>query len=120
MTTVQKQSDRLLSLVPIESFEKKYSRDIHEDLFFGFPLEPILRAEESLLSKETRSIAYFSMEFGLSSNTYNALERTEVLPKVNLSPEHHVFSNLRAMDYYLELHTNYRLDLPIYSGGMGA
>src|SRR5438093_920955 len=115
----QTNTDRLLSLIPMESFDEKYSKDIHEDLFFDFPLEPILRAEEALLSNTVRSIAYFSMEFGLSSNTYNALQRTEALPETNMSPEHHVFSNLRAMDYYLSLDTGRRLDLPIYSGGLG-
>ncbi|OIO37775.1 MAG: hypothetical protein AUJ72_03895 [Candidatus Omnitrophica bacterium CG1_02_46_14] len=105
--------------MPVESFDAKYSADIQGDRFFGFPLQPILEAEEKLLSKSTRSVAYFSMEFGLSSNTYNVFEQTEALPEANLSPEHHVFSNLRAMDYYLSLHTGYQLDLPIYSGGLG-
>ncbi len=119
MTATQKKSDRLLSLVPIESFDKKYSEDIHEDIFFGFPIEPIIQAEEDLLSKTVRSVAYFSMEFGLSSNSYNVLNRKQPIPEANMSPEQHVFSNLRAMDYYLSLDTGTRLDLPIYSGGLG-
>ena len=65
-------SDQLLSLVPIEAFQEKYSEDIHGNFYFGFPLEPILKAEQDLLSKVVRSAVYFSMEFGLSSNTYNA------------------------------------------------
>ena len=119
MTTTQNKIDRFLSLVSVESFEKMYSADIREDLYFGFPLEPILAAEASLLSKTVRSVAYFSMEFGLSSNTYHVFKRSQNVPETNMSPEHHVFSNLRAMDYYLSLHNNYRLDLPIYSGGLG-
>src|SRR3990167_4108738 len=117
MTTAEMTSDRLLSLVPIESFDEKYSGDIREGSYFGFPLGPILKAEEDLLSKTVRSAAYFSMEFGLSSNTYNVFQRTQPTNESNFSPEHHIFSNLRAMDYYLAVDTGYHLDLPIYSGG---
>ena len=39
MTTTEKKSGDLLSMVPIESFEKKYARDIQGDLFFEFPVE---------------------------------------------------------------------------------
>jgi len=105
--------------VPVEKFESLYSKDICEDSFFGAPMQPLLRAEENLLSSATRSIAYFSMEYGLSCNTYNAPQSVKPLDEKNKAPEHHVFSNLRAMDYYISIKTNHRLDLPIYSGGLG-
>ncbi|MEI8345328.1 MAG: alpha-glucan family phosphorylase, partial [Candidatus Omnitrophota bacterium] len=108
-----------LSLVPVENFESQYVADITEYSFFGAPLEPILKAEQNLLDKNVRSIAYFSMEYGLSTNTYSPLMRREAVSEKNLSSEHHVFSNLRAMDYYLSLNTEYRMDLPIFSGGLG-
>ena len=111
--------DRFLSLVPVENFEKKYSADIQNESFFGSPLKPILLAEENLVSPGEASIGYFSMEYGLSTNTYHPFTGIKPIAAQNLSPEHHVFSNLRAMDYYLSLRTKLPLDLPIYSGGLG-
>ena len=119
MAILQKNLDSFLSVVPVESFREKYADDISEKAFFGFPPEPILRAEENLLSRSVRSIAYFSMEYGLSSNTYNVFTSRRPVPEKNFSAEHHVFSNLRAMDYYLAVDAGHRLDLPIYSGGLG-
>jgi len=114
-----KNLEKFLSLVPIDSFNQNYSQNITKESFFEFPLGSIIRAEENLLSPGTRSIAYFSMEYGLSSNTYNVFSDQRALPDKNRSYEHHVFSNLRAMDYYLSIKTNHMLDLPIYSGGLG-
>ncbi len=111
--------DKFLKIVPVENFDKNYSQDITGDRFFGFPVGPILQAEENLLSKDVRSVGYFSMEFGLSSNTYNAFTQKRPMSGKNLSARHNVFSNLRAMDYYLTINTSHRLDLPIYSGGLG-
>ena len=119
MPLTQNKLERFLSLVPVEEFEKNYSGDITETGFFGFPLDPILKAEEDLLSPAVKSIGYFSMEYGLSTNTYNALPSVRPFSEKNRSGDHHVFSNLRAMDYYLSIKTNHRLDLPIYSGGLG-
>ncbi len=110
--------DKFLSLVPVENFEK-YSGDISDKNYFSFPIEPIVRAEEALVSNTTRSVAYFSMEYGLSTNTYNVFSSVRPPSPDNLSSEHHVFSNLRAIDYYVSLKTSHRLDLPIYSGGLG-
>ena len=115
----QKKLDRFLSLAPVEAFRENYSSNITEETYFGFPIDPILQAEGNLLAKDTRSIGYFSMEYGLSSNTYNALMSTGAASEKNLSSEHHIFSNLRVMDYYLSIKSGYRLDLPIYSGGLG-
>ena len=111
--------EKFLSLVPVDQFESRYATDIQGENYFGFPLEPLLKAEETLVSPSSRSIGYFSMEYGLSTNTYNAFQTKNRLPEKNLSGEHHVFSNMRAMDYYLSVQTDTRLDLPIYSGGLG-
>lgn len=110
---------RFLQIVPVENFSDNYSKEITDTSYFGFPIEPILRAEERLLDKKSRSIGYFSMEYGLSTNTYNVFTSSYPVPEENLSDDHHVFSNMRAIDYYLALRTHHRLDLPIYSGGLG-
>ena len=112
-------SEKLLSLVPVDDFEKHYSQNISEDHYFGFPLEPILLAEQRLFDRSQRSIAYFSMEYGLSSNTYQPFLSTVPISEKNFSSDHHIFSNMRAMDYYLSVNAGHRLDLPIYSGGLG-
>jgi starch phosphorylase len=109
---------RFHSLVSIENFEK-YSPNISNDSFFTFPIKPILDAEERLLALDQRSVGYFSMEYGLSSNTYNAYQSQTPVSEKNFSGDHHIFSNLRAMDYYLSIGAKHRLDLPIYSGGLG-
>ncbi len=111
--------NKFLSVVPVDQLESRYADDITGETYFGFPAAPILKAEEILLNKTSRSIGYFSMEYGLSTNTYNVFKSHHRLPEKNLSSEHHVFSNMRAMDYYLSVQTDTRLDLPIYSGGLG-
>ncbi len=115
----QKSLDKFLSLVPIDGFESFYSQNIFQDRYFGFPLDPIVKAEERLLNRSQRSIAYFSMEYGLSSNMYQPFQSATAPSEKNFSAEHHIFSNMRAMDYYLSVNTSHRLDLPIYSGGLG-
>ncbi len=110
---------QFLSMVPVESFESGYSGDITAETYFGFPLSSILEAEKRLLSMSVKSVGYFSMEFGLSSNTYNVLQGRNPVSRENSSSDHNVFSNLRAIDYYVSVKTNHRLDLPIYSGGLG-
>lgn len=112
-------TSKFLSLVPVENFESSYARNISDDEFFGFPIDPILEAEERLLNPSVRSIAYFSMEYGLSCNTYLPLQSVSDISEKNFSYEHHIFSNMRAIDYYLSVDAGHRLDLPIYSGGLG-
>ena len=68
MANHQKNLDVFHALVPIEAFDKQYSEDIAEEYFFGFALAPLVEAEENLLSPKKKSVAYFSMEYGLSSN----------------------------------------------------
>ena len=103
----------------IENFEAKYSKNINDRTFFGYPMEPVLKAEKALVSPDIPCIGYFSMEYGLSANTYNTLEAQNPTHEKNLSLEHHAFSNLRAIDYYVSVNAEHRLDLPIYSGGLG-
>src|SRR3989338_7495517 len=108
-----------LSRVPVEDFDRAYSKEISSDFYFGFPLASILKAEENLRSPSKKSVGYFSMEYGLSCNTYNTPKRALETSERNFSPDHHVFSNLRAMDYYLSIRPEHQMDLPIYSGGLG-
>ncbi len=112
-------AEKFLGFNPVEAFDKRYAADIDAKKFFGLPIEPILDAEDRLLSSSIPSVGYFSMEYGLSANTYHPFAGERPTSQENWSPEHHVFSNLRAMDYYLSLRTKLRLDLPIYSGGLG-
>lgn len=111
--------EKFLSLSPVESFANNYSKDITEDSYFGFPLSAIIQAEENLYNSSIRSIAYFSMEYGLSTNTYNVFSSNKTISDKNFSDRHHVFSNMRTIDYYMSVNTEHRLDLPIYSGGLG-
>ena len=111
--------ETFLSLVPVEDFEKSYSQNISDGRYFNFPIDPILTAEKKLFDKSARSVAYFSMEYGLSCNTYLPFESAAPISEKNYSPVHHIFSNMRAMDYYLSVNTGHRLDLPIFSGGLG-
>ncbi len=116
---LQRNLERFLSIVPVESFESSYARNVLEETFFGFPIGPILESEERLLNPSVRSVAYFSMEYGLSCNTYLPLRSASPVSEKNYSSEHHIFSNMRAMDYYLSVDAGHGLDLPIYSGGLG-
>src|SRR5262245_15045707 len=109
---------KFFSLVPVENPDD-YSADISDDSYFGFPIKPILNAETALRGGAARSIAYFSMEYGLSSNTYLPFESKKEISERNFSDEHHIFSNLRAIDYYVSVDAGHRLDLPIFSGGLG-
>lgn len=119
MISTSKPLDGFLSLVPVSDFKKNFAAEITDDSYFGFPLLPVVEAEQRLVSPETPSVAYFSMEFGLSSNTYNTFVSKREISERNFSAVHHVFSNLRAIDYYLSVNTGHRLDLPIFSGGLG-
>ena len=92
---------RFLARVPIQNFKDGYSSDITEENYFGFPLTPALAAEERLFDRSQRPIAYFSMEYGLSSNTYQPFSSVKPVSEKNFSGAHHIVSNLRAMDYYL-------------------
>lgn len=103
----------------IKNYEKDYSADIHDDLYFGFPVQGILDGENALRDEKTRPQAYFSMEYGLATNVYNVFKSVRPLPTSNKLSENEVFSNERISDYLFSLKIESILDLPIYSGGLG-
>lgn len=110
---------RLLELINADPSDSRLENDITNDSFFGFPLEPIIRAEEQLLNKDHRSVAYFSMEFGLAPSIYNTFSTRNKIHESNKIKKHEIFSNLKDMDYYHSFLFEELMDLPIYSGGLG-
>ncbi|MBU0629864.1 MAG: alpha-glucan family phosphorylase [Candidatus Margulisbacteria bacterium] len=108
--------EKFIQLSQIDTSEK-YLKDISDSEFFGFPIEPIIKAEERLQNKP--SIAYFSMEFGLAPSVYHTFKTVNSISPLNVISKHEVFSNMKDMDYYHSLPFNKLLDLPIYSGGLG-
>ncbi|MFA4858453.1 MAG: alpha-glucan family phosphorylase [Candidatus Margulisiibacteriota bacterium] len=110
---------KALELIKIDTGEEKYLKDISAEQFCGFPLLPIIEAEENLLAKEIASVAYFSMEYGLAPSIYHTFKSVNPIKPENLFSEHEVFSNMKDMDYYHLLPLKKILDLPIYSGGLG-
>jgi len=103
----------------IEHWGTRYKDDVRDKLFFGRPMASIEKAEDKLLSQEVRSVAYFSMEYGLAPNIYRPFSMIRPLSRMNMHYEHDVFSNMRAMDYFHKLWIERPPDLPIYSGGLG-
>lgn len=116
---MQTKANEFLSLVKIKDYEKSYLSDIHDDLYFGFPLDPVIAAEKGLLSAEKKPIAYFSMEYGLATSVYNVFKSEKELSSANKLSENEVFSNDRVRDFLFSLQIDSELDLPIYSGGLG-
>ncbi len=102
----------------IESLGKRYKDDITEKYFFGYPMSSLLHAEEKLLSADSSSVAYFSMEYGLAPNIYHGFENA-ILAAPKPDRHQNMFSNLRNIDYFVPLQVEKRADLPIYSGGLG-
>ena len=111
--------DEFRSLVPVESFDGVYDREITGETFFGYPLESIVDAERRLRSPDVRSVAFFSMEYGLSTSVYQPFVSVRPISSANFFNRHYAFSNMRTIDYYLSIQVDKRLDLPIYSGGLG-
>lgn len=108
------------TLVKPYQFEERCSQDITSNSYFGLPLEPIVAAEKKLLSKDTPSVAYFSMEYGLATSFYNSFQSNKPVPESNRLAEQEIFSNMRIKDYYFHFRVDHRtIDLPIYSGGLG-
>lgn len=116
---MQSKITELLNLVKIKDYEKCYAEDIHDDLYFGFPLEPVIAAEKGLLSAKNKSTAYFSMEYGMATSVYNTFSTKKPLKPANKLSENEVFSNDRVRDFLFSLQIDSVLDLPIYSGGLG-
>ncbi len=107
------------SLVRVEKFDELYCKDIGDGRYFGLPLDPVLVCEKRLRSSAEKSLAYFSMEYGLATSFYNILTSRRPLDPKNKSQEHEVFSNYRLADYFFAIQMNTIIDMPIYSGGLG-
>jgi starch phosphorylase len=103
----------------IESFDEKYRQDITPAQYFGFPIEPILAAESRLLSQAEKSVAYFSMEYGIAPSIYNTFLLSGTKSLKNQFYTHEVFSNNWLCDYLFKINIDKMLDIPIYSGGLG-
>ncbi len=111
--------ESFLKINPVENFEGYYSKYITDEYFFGFPMDKILEAEHLLESLDVTSIAYFSMEYGLAPSIYNSFPERGEMVEENMFRRHDVFSNMRALDYFIDIRLDKMLDLPIYSGGLG-
>jgi starch phosphorylase len=103
----------------IEGFQENYSEDISPEHFFGFPIAPVLKIEESLLSLREKSTAYFSMEYGIAPSIYNSFKLKGPMEEHNQFFKHDVFSNDWLRDYLFKLQIDKMLDIPIYGGGLG-
>ncbi len=106
-------------IAPIENFDVQYAKDINEQSYFGFPIQPILDAESKLLNSAEKSVAYFSMEYGLAPSIYNSFQLSKPTSEKNKFYKHQVFSNYWISDYVFKININKMLDIPIYSGGLG-
>jgi starch phosphorylase len=111
--------EEFLSLVDVEDFDSRYAKDIGNGKYFGFPIEPIVKAEKRLRQANERSIAYFSMEYGLATSFYNTFKSQGIPEAENKIPKNTVFSNYRIADYLFDVKIDSLIDLPIYSGGLG-
>ncbi|MFA5088981.1 MAG: alpha-glucan family phosphorylase [Candidatus Omnitrophota bacterium] len=106
-------------IASIDRFSEYYSEDINEQYYFGFPTASILHSEVALLSREVRSTAYFSMEYGLAPSIYNSFQQKRPLSDKNKFFSHEVFSNSWLCDYLFKIQIDKLLDIPIYGGGLG-
>jgi len=103
----------------IENFDGQYNKDINESTYFSFPIAPILEAESKLADAAEKSIAYFSMEYGLAPSIYNSFHLNGPMSESNKFFKHQVFSNYWISDYVFKINIHKMLDIPIYSGGLG-
>ncbi len=95
------------------------TRDINEAYFYGLPQDIVRRAEAQLRDPAVRSVAYFSMEFGLAPSIYHPYRSKVPLSPSNRKRDFEIFSNLRQMDYFHVVSIDSLVDIPIYSGGLG-
>lgn len=112
------QGSPLCEFVRIKDYESRYAVDIQGDRYFGFPVAPLIEAEQKLLAG-SGSIGYFSMEYGLATSTYNVLSSSRPPSPANRLSDNEIISNDRVSDYLFSLKIDAPLDLPIYSGGLG-
>ncbi len=106
-------------IATIDGFAERYAQDINEQYYFSFPLQPILEAEKNLLNSGIKSIAYFSMEFGIAPSIYNSFRLNRPISEQNQFFTHEVFSNYWLCDYLFKIQIDKMLDIPIYGGGLG-
>ena len=104
---------------PILGFEDNYALEINAQEYFGFPIPSIIDAEEKLLSEKTKSVAYFSMEYGIAPSIYNTFKLKKPLSPENTFFKHEIFSNYWLCDYVFKIQIDKMLDIPIYGGGLG-
>lgn len=114
-----KLTEEFLSLAQIDRFSEHYAQDICDGKYFGMPMESIIKAENMLKEAGNKSLAYFSMEYGLATSFYNTFAGRMSPDSHNQMPLNTVFSNNRLVDYFFDLNINNLIDLPIYSGGLG-
>ena len=103
----------------IEGYLEQYSSEVTSEHYFGFPLQSVLNIENRLLSRQTKNIAYFSMEFGVAPSIYNSFKLNKPIKDANKFFTHEVFSNYWLCDYLFKVKIDRMLDIPIYSGGLG-
>lgn len=103
----------------IEGYVENYQEDIGHEEYFGFPLEAVLRIENTLLSTQFKNIAYFSMEYGIAPSIYNSFKFKKKMSDNNKFFMHEVFSNYWLCDYLFKVKIDKMLDIPIYGGGLG-
>ncbi len=106
-------------IASIEGWQEHYAPDIGAEQFFQFPTAPILDAENNLLSESQKSIAYFSMEYGIAPSIYNSFHMGREMKPENTFFKHDVFSNYWLCDYLFKVKIDKMLDIPIYGGGLG-
>lgn len=111
--------EEFLSLVDVFEFKERYSKDITEDSYFGFPLDKIIEAEKKLREPNNQTIAYISMEYGLATCFYNAFIKNDGISEKNKVLNHEIFSNMRIEDFLFDFQIDKIIGLPIYSGGLG-
>ncbi|MEI7998246.1 MAG: alpha-glucan family phosphorylase [Candidatus Omnitrophota bacterium] len=106
-------------IVNIENFNASYSKDVTPTSYFGFPIAPVLEAETKLANPNHKSVAYFSMEYGLAPSIYNTFNPSKPVSDKNKFFSHDVFSNYWLSDYVFKINIDKMIDIPIYSGGLG-
>lgn len=106
-------------IVSIDQYEQQYQKDVTAEKYFGFPMDAAVDAERRLLAAEEKSVAYFSMEFGIAPSIYNSFVLNRPMSRRNQFYSHEVFSNYWLCDYLFKIRIDKMLDIPIYGGGLG-
>jgi len=78
----------LEAYVRIARYAERYASDVQGETYFGFPAAAIREGEKALRDAASRPVAYFSMEFGLATNTYNVFKTARPV-----SPDNRISEN---------------------------